>query len=32
VAWNRFDIVWVFDLRPDGTYLFSQVPQMLLAG
>jgi len=29
---SRFDIVWVFDLRPDGTYLFSQVPQMLLAG
>jgi len=29
---SRFDIVWVFDLRPDGAYLFSQVPQMLLAG
>jgi hypothetical protein len=29
---NRFDVVWVFDLRPDGGYSFSQVPQMLLAG
>jgi len=29
---SRFDIVWVFDLQSDGTYSFSQVPQMLLAG
>ncbi len=29
---NRFDLVWVFDLQPDGKYSFSQVPQMLLAG
>lgn len=29
---TRFDLVWVFDLKPDGTYAFSQVPQMLLAG
>jgi hypothetical protein len=29
---NRFDVVWVFDLRPTGGYSFSQVPQMLLAG
>jgi hypothetical protein len=29
---NRFDVVWVFDLRPDGGYSFSQAPQMLLAG
>lgn len=33
-AWpaGRFDVVWVFDLQPNGTYSFSQVPQMLLAG
>ena len=29
---NRFDMVWVFDLQPGGTYSFSQAPQMLLAG
>ena len=29
---DRFDVVWVFDLQPGGEYLFSQVPQMLLAG
>jgi hypothetical protein len=30
---NRFDIVWVFDLDAgSGTYRFSQVPQLLLAG
>jgi hypothetical protein len=30
---ERFDIVWVFDLQPDtGRYVFSQVPQLLLAG
>src|SRR5208337_881376 len=23
---NRFDIVWVFDLQPNGQYSFSQVP------
>jgi hypothetical protein len=28
----RFDIVWVFDLQNDGSYVFSQVPQLLLAG
>ena len=30
---DRFDLVWVFDLDPSGGgYLFSQVPQVLLAG
>jgi len=29
---ERFDLVWVFDLQPDGTYAFSQVPQQVLAG
>jgi hypothetical protein len=29
---DRFDVVWVFDLRQDGGYSFSQAPQMLLAG
>lgn len=29
---SRFDVVWVFDLQPDGKYSFTQVPQMLLAG
>lgn len=30
---SRFDLVWVFDRDPDsGTYYFSQVPQLLLAG
>jgi hypothetical protein len=32
VARRSFDLVWVFDLPPDGKYLFNQVPQMLLAG
>lgn len=30
---SRFDMVWVFDLDAgSGTYSFSQVPQLLLAG
>ena len=29
---NRFDMIFVFCLQPDGTYAFSQVPQLLLAG
>jgi hypothetical protein len=30
---SRFDLVWVFDLDPgSGTYQFSQVSQLLLAG
>jgi len=29
---DRFDLVWVFDLDKSGSYKFSQVPQMLLAG
>jgi broad specificity phosphatase PhoE len=31
--WNdeRFDLVWVFDLRPDGTYSFKEVHQALLS-
>lgn len=30
---KRYDVVWVFDLNPDGTtYRFSQVPQLLLPG
>ncbi|WP_031357395.1 hypothetical protein [Caballeronia sordidicola] len=30
---NRFDMVWVFDLKAGGgVYSFSQVPQLLLAG
>ncbi|HEU0051720.1 MAG TPA: hypothetical protein VFQ39_01040, partial [Longimicrobium sp.] len=29
---DRFDLVWVFDLQPGGTYSFTQVPQLLLAG
>jgi hypothetical protein len=29
---GRFDIVWTFDRRADGTWLFGQVPQLLLAG
>lgn len=30
---SRFDVVWVFDLDSStGTYAFSQVPQLLLAG
>lgn len=28
---DRFDIVWIFDLQNDA-YVFSQVPQRLLAG
>ncbi|MGH6837866.1 MAG: histidine phosphatase family protein [Methylocella sp.] len=28
---DRFDLVWVFDAR-DGTWNFTQVPQLLLAG
>ena len=24
---NRFDVVWVFDLQADNTYVFGQVPQ-----
>jgi hypothetical protein len=28
---NRFDLVWVFDQR-DGSWTFTQVPQLLLAG
>ena len=27
---DRFDLVWVLDARPDGTYSFKVVPQMLL--
>lgn len=29
---ERFDIIFAFHLQPDGTYSFSQVPQLLLAG
>lgn len=29
---DRFDIVWIFDLQSDGSYAFSQLPQLLLAG
>jgi hypothetical protein len=29
---ERFDVVWVFDLRADGSYGFSQVPELLLPG
>jgi broad specificity phosphatase PhoE len=29
---KRFDLVWVFDLNPDGTLSFSQAPQLLLPG
>ena len=28
---DRFDVVWVFDLQ-NGAYVFSQIPQRLLAG
>jgi hypothetical protein len=33
-AWpdDRYDLVWVFDLQPDGGYAFRQVPQLLLSG
>lgn len=27
---SRFDMVWVFDLAADGTYEFSQVPELVL--
>jgi len=29
---DRFDVVWVFDLQPGGSYTFSQLPQLLLKG
>jgi hypothetical protein len=29
---HRFDIVWVFTRRQDGSWQFTQVPQLLLAG
>ena len=29
---DRFDLVWILDLQPDGTYRFSQRPQLLLHG
>lgn len=29
---DRYDVVWVFDLQPDGGYAFRQVPQLLLGG
>jgi hypothetical protein len=29
---NRFDIVWVFTRQRDGSWKFTQVPQLLLAG
>jgi hypothetical protein len=29
---HRFDVVWVFTRRHDGTWNFTQVPQLLLAG
>jgi hypothetical protein len=29
---DRFDLVWVLDLQPDGGYAFRQVPQLLLSG
>jgi hypothetical protein len=29
---DRFDIVWVFTRRHDGSWRFTQVPQLLLAG
>jgi hypothetical protein len=29
---NRFDIVWVFTRQSDGSWAFTQVPQLLLAG
>ncbi len=33
-AWpdDCFDVVWIFDRQPDGSYAFSQQPQLLLAG
>jgi broad specificity phosphatase PhoE len=29
---DRFDLVWLFDLQPDGRYRFGQRPQLLLHG
>ncbi len=29
---KRFDMVWVFDLKDDGTWKFSQIAQMVLYG
>jgi hypothetical protein len=29
---ERFDMVWVFDLQPNGSYRFSQVPELVLPG
>ena len=29
---HRFDLVWVFNLNPDGTWSFAQAPQLLLPG
>jgi hypothetical protein len=29
---ERFDLVWVFDLLPDGTYSFKEIHQALLSG
>ena len=29
---DRFDIVWICDLGQDGSYSFTQLPQMLLSG
>ncbi|MES2068750.1 MAG: histidine phosphatase family protein [Pseudomonadota bacterium] len=29
---DRYDLTWVFDLDETGAYLFSQMPQQLLAG
>ena len=33
-AWpdDRFDLVWILDLQPDGRYAFTQRPQLLLHG
>lgn len=27
---ERFDVVWIFDLQPDGSYRFSKVPELVL--
>jgi hypothetical protein len=29
---DRFDLVWVFDRQDDGTWSFTQVPQLVLPG
>ena len=29
---HRFDLVWVLDLRDDGTWSFAEAPQLLLPG